>query len=246
MFKCIDTTNSIVDIKDYCLISKIKESPYDAFCPFCNNSLIVKAINSQEKTHFAHKPKQSCSYKSYEEFFKSSGHSKTQEEITEFKKSIIKNLYIIFMKLQSDFIPTLNTTLFLKIMRKVAEPKILKLRNINYTHIPYIWLNELGKFENKVYLYTNSEKLDLSKFQFNIPPLWNTTDKKDIIITAEETSDNSILRTITPVDLNFSNNTVQMPTKFLANITRLQIFNIFSLEASDSENLLKELLNMDK
>lgn len=246
MFYCIDDNNHIVEIEDYCIESKMKGFYATALCPFCGKELIVRARNSDEKTHFSHKPNQSCSYKSYAEFFSSSGTSKTSEDIENLKESIIKNSYKIFLKLQSEYINLLDTTLFIKILEKVANPNILKLRNLTCNHIPYIWLNELGKFKNKVYLYTNSRKLDLNKIQFKMPYLWNTTEKKDIIIIAEELNDKTISRIITPIDLCFSDNNIKFSSKFLSDITSLKIFDIFSLSSDKAELILKELLDITK
>lgn len=81
MFYCIKSNNHIVDIENYCIESKLNGVYSPVFCPFCGKILIVKAINSNEKTHFTHKPKQSCSYKSYSEFFKSSGTPKISADI---------------------------------------------------------------------------------------------------------------------------------------------------------------------
>lgn len=181
MFYCINVNNHIVDIEEYCIESKIKGVYSPVFCLFCGKDLIVRAKNSSKKTHFSHKPNQSCSYKSYTEFFNSAGYSKTPEDIENFKESIIKNSYKIFLKLQSEYINSLDSALFIKILKKVANPKTLKLRNLTCNHIPYIWLNELGKFDNKVYIYTNSRKLDLTKLQFKMPCLWNTTEKKILL-----------------------------------------------------------------
>lgn len=246
MFYCINANNYIVHIEDYCIVSKIKEVYTPVFCPICCKGLIVRGKNSNEKTHFSHKPKQSCSYKSYEEFFNSTGHSKTPEEIETLKESIIKNSYKIFLHLQSKYINTLDTTLFIKILKKVANTKILKLRNLSCSHIPYIWLNELGKFNNKVYLYTNSKKVDVNNSKFKLPYLWNTTEKKDIIITAEENADKTISRTITPIDLNFLDCNIEFSYKFLSEITSLKIFDIFSLTSEKSELIIKEMLNITK
>ena len=119
MFYCINANNHIVHIEDYCIESKIKGVYTPAFCPFCGKELIVRAKNSDEKTHFSHKPKQSCSYKSYAEFFNSTGHSKTSEEIENLKESIIKNSYKIFLHLQSEYINSLDIILFIKILKKL-------------------------------------------------------------------------------------------------------------------------------
>ncbi|MDU4950803.1 MAG: competence protein CoiA family protein [Clostridium sp.] len=246
MFYCINANNHIVHIEDYCIESKIKGVYTPAFCPFCGKELIVRAKNSDEKTHFSHKPKQSCSYKSYAEFFNSTGHSKTSEEIENLKESIIKNSYKIFLHLQSEYINSLDIILFIKILKKVANPKTLKLRNITCNHIPYIWLNELGKFNNKVYLYTNSRKVNLNSLQFKMSPLWNTTEKKDIFITAEELKDKTISRTITPIDLYYLDNDIPFSYSFLSDITALKIFNIFSLTSEKYELILKELLDIAK
>lgn len=258
MFYCINN-NHIVHINDYILESKmnlniddcsleskVKLNNTPAICPFCGNELIVKAINSIEKTHFSHKPNQSCSYISYSEFFKFNGISKTNADIEDLKEDIILNSYKIFLKLKSEYIPQLDCNLFLKTLKKVANPKILQLRNLTCNHIPYIWLNELKKFDNKVYLYTNSERLHTSKINFNAPHLWNTTEKKDIIITAEEMPDKTISHTITPIDLNFLDCDIDFPYKFLSEITRLKIFDIFSLTSEKSELILKNLLNIAK
>ncbi|NME63717.1 competence protein CoiA family protein [Clostridium cadaveris] len=246
MFYCINANNHIVHIEDYCIESKIKGVYTPAFCPFCGKELIVRAKNSDEKTHFSHKPKQSCSYKSYAEFFNSTGHSKTSEEIENLKESIIKNSYKIFLHLQSEYINSLDIILFIKILKKVANPKTLKLRNITCNHIPYIWLNELGKLNNKVYLYTNSRKVNLNSLQFKMSPLWNTTEKKDIFITAEELKDKTISRTITPIDLYYLDNDIPFSYSFLSDITALKIFNIFSLTSEKYELILKELLDIAK
>ncbi|NWK12376.1 competence protein CoiA family protein [Clostridium cadaveris] len=246
MFYCINANNHIVHIEDYCIESKLNGVYPPVFCPFCGKELIVRAKNSDEKTHFAHKPKQSCSYKSYTEFFNSTGHSKTSEDIENLKESIIKNSYKIFQQLQSEYINSLDTYLFIKTLKKVANPKTLKLRNLTCIHIPYIWLNELGKFNNKVYLYTNSRKLDLTNLQFKMPYLWNTAEKKDIIITAEENMDKTISRTITPIDSNFLDYNTDCSYKFLSEITSLKIFDVFSLTSEKYEIILKELLNIAK
>lgn len=246
MFYCITANNHIAHIEDYCIESEIKGGYTPAFCPFCGKELIVRAKNSNEKTHFSHKPKQSCSYKSYSEFFNSTGHSKTSEEIENLKESIIKNSYKIFIHLQSEYINSLDTLLFIKILKKVSNPKTLKLRNITCNHIPYIWLNELGKFNNKVYLYTNSRKVDLNSLQFKMPYLWNTTEKKDIVIIAQENNDKTISRTITPIDLNFLDCNSDFSYKFLSEITLLKIFDILSLTSKKSELIIKELLDITK
>ena len=246
MFYCVNSNSHIVTVEDYCLESKLKNFYSPVFCPFCGKELILKAKNSNEKTHFSHKPKQSCSYKSYSEFFNSTGHSKTPEEIENLKESIIRNSYKIFLKLQSEYITSLDTTLFIKILKKIATPRILKLRNLTCNHIPYIWLNEAGKIDNKVYLYTNSNKIDFDKIEFKIPYLWNTTEKKDIIITAEENSDKTISRSITPIDLCFLDSDIQFTCKFLNDITSLQIFEIFSLSSERAELIIKSLLNIAK
>ena len=246
MFYSLNDNNHIVNIEDYCIESKIKGFYANAFCPFCGKKLIIRAKNSDEKTHFAHKSKQACSYKSYSEFFSSKGHSKTSTDIEELKESIIKNSYKIFLKLQSEYISSLDVTLFIKILKKVANPNILKLRNLTCNHIPYIWLNELGKLDNKVYLYTNSRKLDLNKIQFKMPYLWNTSEKKDIIITAEENNDNTVTRTITTIDLHYLDSSTEFPYKFLSDINSLKIFDVFSLNSDKSELILKELLDIVK
>lgn len=246
MFYCINTNNHLVHIEDYCIESKINGISSSSFCPFCGKELIVRAKNSNEKTHFSHKANQSCSCKSYAEFFSSVGHSKSLEDIENLKESIVKNSYKIFFKLQSEYINSLDTTLFIKILKKVVTPKNLKLRNLTCNHIPYIWLNELGKFDNKVYLYTNSRKLDLTKSEFKIPSLWNTTEKKDIVIIAQENEDKTISRTITPIDLNFLDTNIEYPCKFLYDITALKIFDILSLSSDKSELLIKYLLNIAK
>lgn len=246
MFYCISANNHIIHIENYCIESKIKGIDTAPLCPFCGKELIIKAKNSNEKTHFSHKPKQSCLYKSYTEFFNSTGYSKTSKDIENLKESIIKNSYKIFLKLKSEYINSLDPTLFIKILKKVVNPKILKLRNLTCNHIPYIWLNELGNFHDKVYLYTNSRKLDLNKLQFTAPYLWNMTEKKDIIITAEEHKDKTISRTITPIDLNFLDGNIKFSCKFLSDIISLKIFDIFSLTSDKSELILRELLNIAK
>lgn len=246
MFYCINSNNHIVHIEDYCIESKIKGTYLPTFCPFCGNELIVRAQNSNEKTHFSHKPNQSCSYKSYEEFFNSTGRSKTPEEIENLKESIIKNSNKIFRHLKDEYINSLDTTLFIKILKKVANPKILKLRNITCNHIPYIWLNELGKFDNKIYLYTNSKKVDLNSLHFKKPYLWNTTEKKDIIIIAQENNDKIISRTITPINLNFLDCNSDFSYEFLCEINSLKIFDILSLTSEKYELIIKDLLNIVK
>lgn len=153
---------------------------------------------------------------------------------------------LIFQQLRSEYINSLDTSLFIKTLKKIANPKTLKLRNLTYPHIPYIWLNELSKFNNKVYLYTNSRKLDLTNLQFKMPYLWNTTEKKDIIITAEENTDKTISRTITPIDSNFLDYNTDCSYKFLSEITSLKIFDVFSLTSEKYEIILKELLDIAK
>ncbi|WP_252235865.1 hypothetical protein [Clostridium sp. ZS1] len=104
----------------------------------------------------------------------------------------------------------------------------------------------MGKFNNKVYLYTNSRKVDLTNLPFKTPYLWNTTEKKDIIIIAEENNDQTISRTITPINLNFLDCNIDFSYKFLSEITSLKIFDIFSLTSEKSELIIKELLNIAK
>ncbi|ATD55567.1 hypothetical protein [Clostridium chauvoei] len=78
-----------------------------------------------------------------------------------------------------------------------------------------------------------------------MPPLWNTTEKKDIIITAEELKDKTISRTITPIDLYYLDNDIPFSYSFLSNITAL-IISDFSLTSEKSEIILKELLDISK
>lgn len=242
MFNCIDNNNHIIDIEEFCTNSKLFDTYSSAFCPFCGKTLIVKAKNSIERTHFSHKPKQSCCYKSYADFFHSKGIPKTSQDILKLKKDIIKHSYSIFHKIQSNYIDSLSIDIYLKVLKKVSNPKILKLRNLYCEHIPYIWLNELGKYNNKIYLYTTSDKINWKNPIFNKPLLWNTSSKKDIIITAEEMPNKQISRTITPINLTLANYPIVIQLNFLNKIIN-NLFNIFNLSTEEREITLKELLN---
>lgn len=241
MFNCL-CNNSILSIDDYCINSKNNNSYPKAECPYCLNELVVKASNSKHKTHFSHKPKQSCSVKDYNSLFKSNGRKKTKDDINKFKKEIIKSSYNIFLQIKNNFIETLTIKEFLKTLEKVASPKILSLRGINCNHIPYIWLNETSKIENKIFLYTNSSKINFENNVFSEFKIWNTSEKKDIIIIVSE-NNNTILRDIKAIDLNFFkyyDNTI--PLNFLSEISN-EIFDMFHLDDAESQKLLKELLD---
>ena len=81
---------------------------------------------------------------------------------------------------------------------------------------------------------------------FKMPPLWNTTEKKDIIITEEELKNKTISRTITPIDLYYLDNDIPFSYSFLIDITDFKIFDIFSLTSKKSEIILKKLLDIAK
>ena len=237
MFKCLDSTYQLLEIDEYCLMQTKNPKIPPGLCPFCMRELFVKAPNSQEKTHFCHKTNESCSTKSYSELFNSKGTNKTPVEITALKESIIIFSFMIFQQIKINYVPNLNIATFLKILKKLAIHKNLSLKNLTLNHIPYIWLNELGEFEDTLYLYTNSCKLNLSNL-----PLWNTSSKKDIIIIVKVFPNQPIIRTVKKIDLAFSNEKFNFPLEFLSKITP-QIFEIFKIHSDSIEIIIQKILN---
>ncbi|WP_200269801.1 hypothetical protein [Clostridium yunnanense] len=196
----------------------------------------MRAENSQEKTHFCHKKNTSCSSVDYKKLFDSSSRKKTTEEILQIKLEIIRSSYRIFKSIEQQFAINITEEMYITIFSKLLDKKVLNLLNITPNHIPYIWVNELGYYENTSYLYTNLGNVNLAK-------VWNLSSKKDSVICISEDKNGYACTSIVEVDLDCLNIlSNRIPIWFLSK-TIPSLLEIINLETSQSENLLKELLN---
>lgn len=235
MYTCVDKNNYIIDIDEYCTNIKLYNTSSEIFCPNCGKQVIVRAKNSINRTHFSHKPNESCSYKSYDDLFHSKGNPKTSQDILCLKIDIIKYSYTIFSIIQTNFIPTLTVDLFLNTLKSATTTKILKLQKVTCQHIPYIWLNELGKYNNKVYLYTTSDRLNSAKRK-----LWNLSTKKDILITTELLLNKQICSKVT--NINLTSEYISPNLDFINKILN-RIFIILDLNDQEQDNVMHSIFN---
>ena len=236
MYRCIDSSNNIYTVKEYCLLKNNSNEPKRIFCPFCQNKLYLRGKNSLYKTHFMHCNNTSCSNVDYDKLFKSKGKEKTKEEILILKLNIISFSYQIFRKIKECFIPDLTTYLYLENMKKINKSKVLKLKNTTPTLIPYIWINELGNYNDKSFLFTNRYNLKTDK-------IWNYSSQKNIILCIQQLKNNKFKRYVIPLDYNFLYDyDTKIPIEFITSIVP-KIFDIFSLDEFSVEFILKDLLS---
>lgn len=236
MYKCIDSNNLIYSTEEYCLLKKAKKHPKHIYCPFCNNKVFIRGENSKEKTHFMHSGGTSCSITNYKKLFSSNGVKKSPNEILSLKFSIFSFSYDIFMHIQSKFNIVITPQEFTNILKKIVDKKVLELLDITPEIIPYICINELGRYNNTLFLYTNSSNKNIDK-------LWNMSSKKDIILCVNKNNDNTIKRSTIQIDNNFLQNPIEsIPLHFIDNIVP-EIFNSLGIDQCYEDLLLKYLLS---
>ena len=250
MYECIDSNNSFFSIEDYCLLKKVNRHPIPVYCPFCNNKVYIRGENSKEKTHFMHTP--SCSTTNYKNLFGSTGLKKSNTDILSLKFSILSFSYDIFNHILSTFNINIYPLEFVNILEKLVKKKVLELLDVTSEIIPYICINELGRYKNKVFLfivlvnflfdkvflYTNSYNKEIDK-------LWNLSpnSKKDIILCVDKNVNNTITRLTIPIDASFLENpTTHIPVSFIENIIP-QIFTALNIDEIYHDFLLKDLLS---
>lgn len=236
MYECIDSNSILYSIEDYCLLKKVKRQPNPIYCPFCNNKVFIRGENSKEKTHFMHTP--SCSTINYKHLFGSTGVKKSKTEILSLKFSIVSFSYDIFNHIQNTFNISISPQEFIDMLEKLVKKKVLELLDITPEIIPYIWINELGRYKNKLFLYTNSYNKEIDK-------IWNLSpnSKKDIILCIDKNSNNTITRITIPIDTSFLDNpTTHIPVPFIDNIIP-QIYTALNIDKSYHDFLLKDLLS---
>lgn len=234
MYSCIDSSNNYYTVDEYCLLKKENKHPKIILCPFCGNTVFIRAENSQERTHFMHGKGTSCSNKTYKDFFNTPGRRKTQEEITVLKHQIFINSFYIWEKIYQYFSILLPVDEFLSILNKlVNKHHILTLINITSEHMPYVITNELGHFNDINFLYTNYKNASNYK-------LWNLSDKKDCVLCVTKDENNKISRYIIHVNLE-PYTKKRIPMDFVTSIIP-GIFNSLQIENKDEDQLIKELL----
>lgn len=236
MYECIDSNNNIYSIEEYCLLKKDRKQPKLIYCPFCNNKVSIRGENSKERTHFMHKP--SCSTKNYKDLFTSPGFKKSKSEILSLKLSILSFSYDIFNHIQNTFNIVISPQEFVTILKKLVNKNVLKLLDVTPSIIPYIWINELGRYKNNLFLYTNSYNKELTR-------LWNLSpnSKKDIILCVTKNSNNTIDRHVIHIDTSFLNNaSTHIPISFIKDIIP-EIFNALNIDESYHDMLVKDLLS---
>ncbi len=235
MYRCIDIFDNIYTVEQYCLLKTGMKEPKKIFCPFCQNKLYLRGKNSLYKTHFMHSNNTSCSNVDYDKLFKNNGKHKTKEQIILLKLNIISFSYQIFTQIKNYFIPNLTTSEFLLTMNKLIKSKALKLQNTTPSLIAYIWINELGSYSDKSYLFTNKNNLNKNK-------IWNFSSQKNIILCIQQLKDNKYKRITIPLNYDFLYNcNEKIPINFIKSITP-KIFDIFSLDEFTTEFILKDLL----
>ena len=234
MYSCIDSLNNYYTVNEYCLLKKELNHPKTIFCPFCENSVSIRAENSQEQTHFKHANNTSCSNKTYEYYFNTPGKRKTQEEIKELKHQIFLKCFYIYDKIYQHFHLILPISTFLSVLNKlVRKNRLLSLINITPEHMPFIIVNELGNFDDISYLYTNFRNSASLK-------LWNLTNKKDCVLCVKKDKNNKVERFVVTVNLD-SYITSKIPINFITSIIP-DIFESLQIYSHDEDLLIKELL----
>lgn len=236
MYECIDSNNKIYSVDDYCLLKKKNKQPNKIYCPFCNVKAFIRGENSKEKTHFMHTP--TCEITNYKNIFTSNGNKKSKNEILSLKFNILNSSYDIYRYIQEIFEISISPNLFIIILNKIIHKKVLELQGVNVSLIPYIWINELGSYNNKLFLYTN-------KCNDNIKKIWNLNhSKKDIILCITRNIDNTISRNIIPVDTNYFNSrSSHMTTNFLKDIIP-DIFSTLKIDSIYHELLIRDLISI--
>lgn len=238
MYECVDSNNLIYSIEQYCLLKKDKQHPRNIYCPFCNNKIFIRGENSKEKTHFMHSGGTSCSTTDYQKLFSSNGVRKSKAEILSLKLNILSFSYNIYNHIQNTFNITISTQEFIEIIEKLIKKKVLELLDVTAAIIPYIWINEFGRYKNKLFLYTNSHNSEITK-------LWNLSQnsKKDIILCIHKNNSNKLTRTIIPVDTSFLDNPSEhIPISFITGIVP-KIFIALNIDESYYDLLIKDLLS---
>lgn len=236
MYECIDSNNLIYSIEEYCLLKKDKKQPKLIYCPFCSNKVFIRGENSKEKTHFMHNP--SCSANNYKDLFLSNGSKKSKSEILSLKLSILSFSYNIFNHIQNTFNIIISPQEFVNILDKLVKKRVLELLDVTPEIIPYIWINELGRYKNKLFLYTNSYNKEITK-------LWNlsSNSQKNIILCFNKNINNTITRSVIPVDTSFLNNaSTDIPISFIKAIIP-KVFNALNISESFHDILVKDLLS---
>jgi hypothetical protein len=236
MYECIDSNYQLYSIKEYCLLKKDNKQPQPIYCPFCNNKASIRGENSKEKTHFMHTP--TCSTKNYKNLFASKGLKKSKSEVFSLKLNILSFSYNIFNQIQNTFNIVISPQEFINILDKLVKKKVLELVGVTPATIPYVWVNELGRYKNKLFLYTNSNNKEITK-------LWNISpnSQKDIILCFNKNSTNTITRSVIPVDTSFLNNaSTHIPTSFIKAIVP-KVFNALNINESFHDILVKDLLS---
>lgn len=235
MYECIDSLNKLYSIDEYCILKKENKQPDKIFCPFCNTEAFIRAENSKERTHFMHRP--TCEITNYKDIFPNYGNKKSKEEILALKFNILSSSYDIYRYIEKTFNLLISPKLFISILNKIIKKQVLNLQGITTSIIPYIWINELGALDNKLFLYTNKCSTKMKK-------IWNLNNsKKDIILCINKNSNNTISRSVIPIDtLAFDSIESKMTMAFLKNIIP-NIFDALRIDSSYHELLLRDLLS---
>lgn len=238
MYECIDSNNYLYSVEQYCLLKKSNNHPTHIYCPFCNNRVYIRAENSDETTHFMHSAGTSCSSNDYSKLFNSTGFKKSKTELLALKFNILSFSYDIFTHIQTTFQITISTQEFISILKKIVNLKVIDLLYVTPEVIPYIWINEFGKYGNRLFLYTN-------KYNKKVNKLWNLspTSKKNVVLCVDKNSDNKISRTIIPVDTTFLDNpSTNIPISFITSIIP-EIFTSLKIDECYHDLLIKDLLS---
>ena len=203
-----------------------------------------------------HRP--TCEITNYKDIFPNYGHKKSKEEILALKFNILSSSYDIYRYIEKTFNLLISPKLFISILNKIIkkqvvilwrlktcfliilfniEIQVLNLQGITTSIIPYIWINELGALDNKLFLYTNKCSTKMKK-------IWNLNNsKKDIILCINKNSNNTISRSVIPIDtLAFDSIESKMTMAFLKNIIP-NIFDALRIDSSYHELLLRDLLS---
>lgn len=236
MYECIDSSNKIYSVEDYCLLKKTNNHPKEIYCPLCNIKVYIRGENSISSTHFMHKTKKFCLNKDYSELFNSSSKRKSKEDVCYLKYTIIKFSYDIFMHIKNTFNINITHIEFLNILKNIREKNVLKLLDITPEIIPYIFINELGTYKNMTFLYTNSINENNNK-------LWNLSNKKDCILCVVKNSNQIINKFKIPIDKTFLQNPYKkIPFEFIVDIIP-KIYECLKIDYCFENQLLEELLN---
>lgn len=240
MYECIDLNNHIYSTEEYCLLKKDKKHPKQIYCPFCINKVFLRGEHSKEKTHFMHSKGTSCSTIDYKKLFSSNGVKKSKAEILSLKFNIVSFSYNIFNHIQNTFNITISPQEFTDILEKLGKKKIIELLDITPSIIPYIWINELGRYKDKLFLYTNSNNKEINK-------LWNLSpnSKKNIVLCISKDHNKKITRTHIPVDTSFLDNpSTRIPISFIKQIIP-NILNALNIDKEYEELIIRDLLSSE-